>query len=387
MPGANASSSQWKPASSLDDLTVSMPARYQRGATGQWKCPPGEAYAEQVGMTYRVRSSAEYHPLYIQNLKFLQDFWAHHVPIEAEQQARVQTLVATSPGIRLPEVLDVHPDLSVDVVWALLATRQLFTATSLMYHDQVMLYRHEAEANHSSAPPVIASHHESPSLPLVFDGRLWLAESVGEVVTLRPDVGEALTLPLRQFQHSSASGAMRIVTATDPEPSTPEIRYVLEHASPKSLLEANRRFGQVLAYVQGEKIPTPLRTVRRWMASYRAAEEQYGCGYVGLLDHVANRGNRNQRIPDTSMQLLEASLKTHYATPQAKRAAAVYRLYCQECEQHGIPPVSERTFYRVRARFTTRDVTSRRLGRRAAYGEQPFILTGTWSRFLPIRSV
>lgn len=61
---------EWKPASSLDKLAFDMPARYQREAHGQWRCPPGETYSEQVGLSSRVRSSAEYHPLYIQNLKF-----------------------------------------------------------------------------------------------------------------------------------------------------------------------------------------------------------------------------------------------------------------------------------------------------------------------------
>src|SRR5437660_7975877 len=62
---------EWKPAKSLDKLAVSIHNRYQRDPTGTWRCPPGETYAEQVGLYYRIRSSAEYHPLYIQNLKFL----------------------------------------------------------------------------------------------------------------------------------------------------------------------------------------------------------------------------------------------------------------------------------------------------------------------------
>jgi len=186
---------EWKPASSLDQLAVDMPGRYQYASTGQWKCPPGETYAEVLGLSYRVRSSSEYHSLYIQNLKFLQDFWAHQFPIEAEQGVLVQTLVDTYPGIRLTEILDAHPTLSLDVVWALLATRRLFTdlnATSLMHHDQVALYRYEAEA--AIAPPVVVSRPQSPSPPLIWDGRLWLVESVGDLVTLRPEVGETLTL-------------------------------------------------------------------------------------------------------------------------------------------------------------------------------------------------
>ena len=109
-----------------------------------------------------------------------------------------------------------------------------------------------------------------------------------------------------------------------------------------------------------------------WWNAYQAAEAESGSGYLGLLDRVAARGNRTPGIPDASMQLLEAQLQTHYAAPQAKSAAAVYRLYRQACERQGIPPVSERTFYRVRARFTTTEVIARRQGRRAAYASQPF---------------
>ncbi|GCF10831.1 YbdD/YjiX family protein [Dictyobacter arantiisoli] len=71
------------------------------------------------------------------------------------------------------------------------------------------------------------------------------------------------------------------------------------------------------------------------------------------------------------MQLLYTFLKEHYATPQAKRAAALYQLYVSACERTHLPPVSERTFYRERARFATPEVTAARLGRRAAYKDQP----------------
>ena len=78
------------------------------------------------------------------------------------------------------------------------------------------------------------------------------------------------------------------------------------------------------------------------------------------------------RIPDASKQLLEEYLTTHYASPLAKRAAAVYRLYREECEKQGIAPIGERTFYRERARFTSQEVTTLRRGKRAAYVSQPF---------------
>ena len=359
----------------LEALAVSMPHRYQRDGGGTWHCPPGEAWAQPLGLCYQVRSSAEYHPLYMQNLKFLHDVWAHQVSIAPEQERRVLALLATHPGLRLVEAQEVYPDLSVDTVWALIASRRIFTdltATSLMRHDQVALFRSEAEWVQASQTPAGVDEPRAAPLLLIWDHRLWQADVQGESVTLRPDVGEACLFSYAQFQHLLEREALQTVSAATPSPTTQEIREALTRASPKAQHAANERLRQILAYVRDEAIPVPARSVQRWMAAYRKAEAESGCGYLGLLDHVASRGNRTPRAPAPSMQLLETYLQDHSATPQAKRAAAVDRLYREACTRQGMPPVSERTFYRVRARFTTPEVTARRLGRRAASAEQPF---------------
>jgi hypothetical protein len=40
-----------------------------------------------------------YHPLYIQNLKFLQDFWTHPFSLEAEQETQVFEALSAYPGV------------------------------------------------------------------------------------------------------------------------------------------------------------------------------------------------------------------------------------------------------------------------------------------------
>src|SRR6266849_10595373 len=44
-----ASFEEWKQASSLDKLAISQPHRYQRNASGEWQCPPGEQAAKALG--------------------------------------------------------------------------------------------------------------------------------------------------------------------------------------------------------------------------------------------------------------------------------------------------------------------------------------------------
>ena len=59
----------------LGKLGERSPHRYCRGENGGWCCPPGEAYAEQFGLRYRVRSSAEINWAYQRNTQFLEDYF------------------------------------------------------------------------------------------------------------------------------------------------------------------------------------------------------------------------------------------------------------------------------------------------------------------------
>src|SRR5216110_716579 len=139
---------EWKQASSLDKLAISQPHRYQRNASGGWQCPPGEQAAKALGLSYRVRNSAEYHPFYIQNLKLLRDFWVKPFHVEETQEAQVLESVQAYPGISVQVLLDAHPGLPVDVIWALLIKQCLFTdlsAAVLTSWDQVFLYRSASE--------------------------------------------------------------------------------------------------------------------------------------------------------------------------------------------------------------------------------------------------
>ena len=369
---------EWKPASVLEDLGFAMPGRYRQDGSGVWTCPPGVAFAQPLGLTYQVRSSSEYHPRYIENLRFLQDYWAHPHPGVAEQEDHVLATVAHHPGISVADLLDVHPAIVVDMVWELLAIGRLFTdftSVALLRHEQVPLYATEIAAIRALVPADVPAHSQIPSPAVIWQQRLWLLEQRDDTVVLHPEFGESYPMAAEHFHHLLHTGAIRIMTPADPTPTTPEIRQALDRASPKAQREANRRMEQILAYLQGEPLQSAKRTVQRWYAAYQAAEERTGSGYLGLLDRVSERGNRTSRAPEASKRLLEEILTTHYATPQAKRGAAVYALYRHACEQQHVQPVTERTFYRARAQFTTQEVTIARHGRRAAYRTQPFVWT------------
>jgi len=364
---------EWKHASQLPKLADTMPERYQQQPTGGWRCPPGEQASRELGLSYRVRTSAEYHPLYIANLKFLQDFWTHPFHVEAEYEAQVLAALAVYPGVSVAQLMDAHPGITVDAIWALLTRTVVFTdlsAASLMQWDQVLLYRNKAEMSTLThkiidAPAPLTSR-------FLWDGRLWEAHVEAATVVLQPEIGTVLSLPSEHVQRLLAEGSMKEVTEATPSPLQEAVREIMAHAGPKAQEAATQRLQQILAWKSGEAITVTPRSIQNWTAAFRRAEAEYGCGYVGLLDKVRERGNRNARVPEASRQMLHEYFTTHYAVPHRPKASAVYRLYREESLKRGIPPVGERTFYRERASFEDAQVITARRGKRAAYTSQPF---------------
>jgi hypothetical protein len=64
-----------KTVEELEKLVHKMPNRYVQDGEGGWRCPPGEQYAQPLGLFYRVRSSAETNWVFYRNATFLDDYW------------------------------------------------------------------------------------------------------------------------------------------------------------------------------------------------------------------------------------------------------------------------------------------------------------------------
>src|SRR5260370_1127094 len=123
-------------------------------------------------------SCGEYHPFSIQNLKLLQDFWVKPFHVEAEQEAQVLESLQAYPGVSVKSLLDAHPGLPVDVIWALIIKQCLFTdlsAAVLTSWDQVFLYGSAAEVPEASAEHQAIRGAIPLASRLLWDGRLWEA--------------------------------------------------------------------------------------------------------------------------------------------------------------------------------------------------------------------
>lgn len=64
-----------KPESAMEDLSKQAPWRFQRDEEGKWNCPPGEAFANPLGLFYEVWTPAGTSSVLIRNLTFLEDYF------------------------------------------------------------------------------------------------------------------------------------------------------------------------------------------------------------------------------------------------------------------------------------------------------------------------
>lgn len=395
---------EWKQESKLLELAVTQPHRYQRDAQGHWRCPPGEAAAKPLGLGYRVRSSAELSPTAIRNLIFLEDYVVAPEVLPALAESIVDQ-VRSAPGMRLAQFLQEGSQVTSDVVFTLLAHNYLYvdvSAAPLIEREAVYLYpdRATAEAHallaasRGRAEAIFEAERPSEHLALtantrvLWDGRLWTLLNLGHTtVTLRPEEGPLLELPLPSFLDLIDAGSVTIPRAASDaalDHLHPEAQRLLRAAALRDLEIANQRYPLVVAYraqKRGETVEStvPARTLRSWVARFEEAEARYGRGYVGLLPRTARSGNRARRAPPDTQELLDTFLLEQFAAPTQPHAREVYFAYCRACAERGLVALSERTFYRRLHQQRGAAQTTRRKGARAAYQEQPLYLELTRS--------
>ncbi|MGA7255580.1 MAG: Tn7 transposase TnsA N-terminal domain-containing protein, partial [Terracidiphilus sp.] len=262
---------EWKTEEELNRLAEHNQNRYQRDETGLWRCPPGEAYASQSGLYYRVRSAQGIDWVFQRNMQFLDDYLRADCPpcVPAVYERLLGHILATR-GLSLEMLFDTTQDVATrDEIYLLIATGALsvdIRSASLREPARVLVF-----APGDEQPQRIAGGRtdDSPHAP-----------------------------------------------QTTRQAMDPEILKMLSNAGEQDLRMANLRCRVVRERLQNgprDADPSvPARTLRRWAASYRSAEQRHGNGYVGLLPRSHDRGNATQRLPENTRLLMNEFIAGDY---------------------------------------------------------------------------
>jgi putative transposase len=377
----------------LKHLTEHNPNRYYKDAEGNWRCPPGEAYAEQYGLYYFVRTDKDINWIYQRNINFLEDYLRVNVPqVSGEIQLTVCDLVSQLPGITLQELyLKLEGLASKDDVHILIATEEIYVdlnAILLCEPERVLVFSDKEKAVafsntiQKSEPAAVDNLRFldlSKTNEIIWDNQVWTILNVGETMLgLLGENQQFKELPFAVFEELVKRGR---ITGSFSHTSTtslhPEAMEILIKSNKLSLEEANHRAKIVQAYLRSEftdSTKVSPRTIRLWVAEYRAAEVKYGCGYIGLIPK-ARPGNGNSRLDSATITLLNKFIENDYETIKQKRKYEVYGSYLRACDEEAITPASYKTFCKAIKQRTRFDQVVKRQGRRAAYPNKPFYWT------------
>ncbi len=379
-----------KPEAELLRLVKQSPGRYQHDEAGQWRCPPGEEFAGQYGFYYRLRSDAGIDWIWQRNIQFLEDYLrADTPPAPKSTHQAICDLVARNPGISLGCLRQQTDGVaSADDIFTLIATDAVWvdlTAAPLINPERVRLFssRDAALADHylSEARTSAGIFPHTPATPVIgqsitWDGNIRTIVNVGETSVALSDAGQSLIEITRsQFEQLAKAGRISGVR-TETAGLHPEAQRRLIEASQADMCEANRRAELVRARLRGDPLSTDQsvseRTLRSWVASYRAAEAAYGTGYLGLLPKTARRGNRGRKLPEQTCNLMNEFIEREYETLRQRTKYAAYALLLHRCQERGALAPSYKTFSLEVKRRANAEQTFKRQGRRAAYQRQPF---------------
>jgi putative transposase len=374
-------------------LAEKNPHRYVRGEDGVWRCPPGEEFAAQYGLYYRVLSSAGIDWTLQRNLIFTEDYRrakSQEVPEEARRA--VNELVEAQPGITLRDVLlDTEGKARPDDIYMMIVTEELWVdwrAAALAEPDTVLVFPDEetavAYSRVTQIPAVSAADLIHPvdckaGTKLTWDNQIWTIANVGETkVGLLAEDGEYVGLPGSTFEELVKRGEIVGVVAKVGGQSA-LVREKFASATRKDLEAANRKYELIFPdAAAGEQAAGDVseRTLRRYRAEYRDAEVLYGCGYVGLLpdrdDDGKGQGNHEPKLPEATRQLADEFIDGKYESLKQQGMFAVYSLLKRACEAKGVVVPSYKTFVRMIKIRPLYGRTYKRKGRRAAYKFKKF---------------
>ena len=378
---------EWKTEEELRRLNAHNPNRYSAGKDGQWHCPPGVAYAERLGLYYRVRSSAEINWVFQRNIQFLEDYLRiDPAAVSAGSHEIAIAYVSANPGLTLEDLLRLTEGrVSPDDIFGMIAASVIYVdlrAAPLAEPLRVAVFV-APETDPNTNRPCVSKPHAS-ALPAVrcgstvtWDGRIWSVVNLGETsVGLLSEDQRLTELPMSAVESLIRQNRIEVTPPDLGRCSDSAIKARLSGAREEDLRVANRRIQLISHYLESGRLPTEMgvtsRTFFRWLARYREAESSYGAGYLGLLPESGQRGNSTPRLSEASRRLMEEFLDHDYETLKQKTRYASWAGLKLTSENQAVEAPSYKTFCVAAKNRPASNQTLKRQGRRASYQLESF---------------
>ena len=369
-------------------LSNTHPGKYYLAKDGVWRCPPGEKYAAEFGLTYRVVSTAEIDRVHIRNTVFLEDYLGQDTPAVGDARRTViLSLVSHGSGVLLAELLErsLEAGATADDVYTLIANGTIFVdlrAEALAEPDRVWVYPDSDLWQENSRHKLKALTPKGKFIEVKEGAQILLNNSLLSIfyvgdskIFLEGEKGAAPCLTFSNFESLVKRGEIQGV-CTDPD-SDPDARWkeIWNNANNKRKNEAIRRLKILQCHIDRRPLPETAkpRSLARWKSRYKAAERAYGNGLIGLLPGWHLRGDRKtERLTPEAKRLMLEAIECEYETLVQEGMTLVWGELIVRCRERGIKHPCYMTFTRYVKKRPQFLQTQKRMGHRAAYASKPF---------------
>lgn len=368
-----------KPHRVMQKLASESPERYCRTEHG-FSCPPAIETCQKTGMGHRIVTELDFSVNFVRNCYFLLEFIDQQVSVNDHIIEKVKIFIETR-GNRVTLQL-LQKEFSQETVFSLILENTLFFDADfdlLHLPDRCYIY---ASKYHLEAINLCRKNNAliqaKSILDLEFQPYLWIKSIRYTIASFSPEDKIAVTAQSDTGTLSFPKSEIRslieredIYVSTPIDEASQAAIGLLKDKSVRQIELALRR----LEIAQSNSPPKSVseRTYYRLKKQFRQAQEDFGDGFLGLVDNSDKQGNHQCRLIDENIELIE-----HFFNQALKPSPGPLKFYfdeyVREAENQCIPPVSLKTFYQRFIKFDSiYERTRKQKGQRAAYslGPQP----------------
>nr|WP_249226144.1 TnsA endonuclease N-terminal domain-containing protein [Oceanobacillus jordanicus] len=380
---------EWKNEDDLLILSKKQPWKYIRDDKGNWRCPPGEEFAKELGLEFQVCTNSIINWNLHRNFVFLDDYLRKGKDLEINISIldEIRQVIFQNPGISLKQLINHSNDctFSADDVYVSIINSDIYVdlkESALAEPDSIKVFLHkEHEEMYIN---LISCEKDLPSplkisfdigTKILWDNYIWTLINIGDNNVSLSSEDKYNEVSRELFDKLVREG--KIIGQKKEDLNDPLIDLITE-ASEEDYKKANYRLKHVKKYIKfGSKEFTTkdepnLRKVRDWVGKYRKAENLFGNGYVGLLPKDKDKGNKQDRFSSEVMKLMNEHIQNEYESIVQKNVAQVYGAFKNKCEEKGYIAPSSVTFYSYIKKRPIEEQVKKRKGTRAGYQKKTF---------------
>ena len=378
---------EWKPEKTLIKKAEKYSYRYILDKNEQWQDTLAQEQCEQLGFYFCLRTDSEIDWVKYRNLKYLGKYLDGYLNqkyiVGEEIQFQIEKIAKNHPGISICQLLEKIEVGTIDDVNALIANEQIYvdlSAVSLTDQKKVKIFRDKATAQAYITASTNYSQPVNSSLQTVdikvgssflLDGKCLTVDHMGDSKIFLSGQEGLIKWTHQEFQRLVELGEITNLQTEETHSFDSVVEEYFNSANPQALAEANRRYSILEPYLKEQLSPppesdTPKRTIRDWKAKYKKAQQEYGCGFIGLIPR--RKGNPTSRYSEEDLAFVDEIIEQEYKSFKQKKVWAVYEiLKARWHESQLISPVPSHTFLYQRIKNLPKYKTvKKRKGSRAA---------------------